>query len=154
MKTMEDMLRGHPVFDGLDPAYVELIAGCGRNVVFHAGEAIARQGRPAECFYLLRHGHVAVRFSAPGRTVTIDTLGPDEVLGWSWLLAPYQWHFDVDAVELTRAVMFEVGCLRAKLDADPRLGFELMRRFAAIIVDRLQATRLRLLDLYGDDVGG
>ena len=154
MKTMEDVLRDHPLFDGLDSKYVELLAGCGRNVVFHVGEAIARQGSTADCFYLLRHGHVAVQLAVPARgPVTIDTLGEGDVLGWSWLLPPYQWHFDVDAVELTRAVMFDVRCVRDKFETDPRLGFELMRRFAAVIVDRLQVTRLRLLDLYGDVVG-
>jgi hypothetical protein len=34
-------------------------------------------------------------------------------------------------------------------DADPALGYELLRRFVQVVVDRLQSTRIRLLDLYG-----
>jgi hypothetical protein len=91
-----------------------------------------------------------VQITVPGRgAVTIDTLGEGDVVGWSWLLPPHKWHFDVEAVELTRAVTFDVRCVRDKFETDPRLGFELLRRFAAVIVDRLQMTRLRLLDVYG-----
>jgi CRP-like cAMP-binding protein len=151
---MDEVLREHPLFEGLGSEYLELLAGCGHNVVYHAGEAIARQGNAADSFYLIRHGHVAVQISVPGRgPVTIETLGEGDVVGWSWLLPPYEWHFDVEAVELTRGVAFDVRCVRDKFESDPRLGFELLRRFAAIIVDRLQATRLRLLDFYGEGVG-
>ena len=155
MRTMDEILREHPLFEALDATYLELLVGCGRNVVFHVGDAIARQGTAADSFYLIRHGQVAVQIAVPARgPVTIDTLGEGDVLGWSWLLPPYEWHFDVEAVELTRAVAFDVRCVRDKFESDPRLGYELLRRFAAVIVDRLQVTRLRLLDLYGQGVGG
>jgi CRP-like cAMP-binding protein len=151
---MDEVLREHPLFAGLESAYVELLAGCGRNVVFHAGDEIARQGTAADSFYLIRHGHVAVQIALPGRgAVTVDTLGEGDVVGWSWLLPPYEWQFDVEAVELTRGVVFDVRCVRDKFDTDPRLGFDLLRRFAAVIVDRLQMTRLRLIDVYGESVG-
>ena len=151
MKTMDDLLRDNALFHGLDDEYLELLAGCGRNIHFDAGDMIARQGDPADYFYLIRHGHVAVQIAVPGRgAVNLETLGEGDVVGWSWLLPPYRWHFDVEAVELSRLVAFDVRCVRDKFDADPRLGFELLRRFAAVIVDRLQATHLRVLDLYGD----
>ena len=72
-----------------------------------------------------------------------------EVFGWSWLFPPYRWHFDVQALDLTRALVFDGQCLRAKCEADHDLGYALMQRFAQVIVQRLQATRLQLLDLYG-----
>jgi CRP-like cAMP-binding protein len=148
---MDDLLRASPLFEGLDDAYLELLGGCGRNVHVEAGHAIARQGEPADCFYLVRQGRVAVKIAVPGRgAVTVETLGDGDVLGWSWLLPPFQWHFDADAIEPCRLVAFDVRCVREKFEVDPRLGFELLRRFAAVIVERLQATRLRLLDLYGD----
>ena len=151
VRGLEELIREHPLLRDLDDAYVELIAGCGRNVHVDAGAAIARQGEPADAFYLIRRGRVAVGIGVPGRgSVTIETLGEGDLVGWSWLLPPYRWHFDVDAVELTRLVAFDVTCIRGKFDADPRLGYELLRRFAAVMVERLQATRLRLLDLYGD----
>jgi CRP-like cAMP-binding protein len=148
---MDDVLRATPLFDGLDEAYLKLLGGCGRNMHVEAGHSIGRQGDPADCFYLVRHGRIAVQIAVPGRgAVTVETLGEDDVLGWSWLLPPYRWHFDAEAIEPCRLVAFDVRCVRKKFEADPRLGFELLRRFAAVIVERLQATRLRLLDVYGD----
>ncbi len=79
----------------------------------------------------------------------IETLGPGEVVGWSWLFPPYRWHFDAVALEPVRAVALDGLCLHAKCEENPRLGFDLTRRFAGVLVDRLQATRLRLLDMYG-----
>ena len=150
MQTLAALLAEHPFFRGLDPQYLDLIAGCGANVRFQPGEYVFREGEPADTFYLLRHGKVALEVHLPERgPVTIQTLAGGEVLGWSWLFPPYRWVFDARAVELTRAVAMDGACLRRKAEEDLRLGYELMRRFAQIIVERLQATRLQLLDLYG-----
>jgi hypothetical protein len=79
----------------------------------------------------------------------ITTLGAGELVGWSWLFPPYRWHFDARATELTRTIAFDGACLRDKCEQDHDLGYELMRRFASLMLDRLQATRLQLLDVYG-----
>jgi CRP-like cAMP-binding protein len=71
------------------------------------------------------------------------------VLGWSWLFPPYRWHFDARALELTRAIALDGKCLREKCEEDHDLGYELVKRVAQIIMERLQATRLQLLDVYG-----
>jgi CRP-like cAMP-binding protein len=151
MQTVTDLIHEQPLFHDLDPAYVDLLSGCARNEVFEQGGALFREGEPAGRFWLLRRGRVALRITAPGRpTIVIDTIGPGEVLGWSWLVPPYRWTFDGEAIELTRAIGFDAGCVRGKFDADPRLGYEMLRRFVPLIQDRLQATRLRLLDIYGN----
>jgi CRP/FNR family transcriptional regulator, cyclic AMP receptor protein len=80
----------------------------------------------------------------------IETIDAGEVVGWSWLFAPYRWHFDARAGSLVRATSFDGVCLRAKCESDPKLGYELMSRFAQVMIRRLQWTRLRLLDVYGD----
>ena len=79
----------------------------------------------------------------------MDTLHGGDVLGWSWLFEPYRWHFDADAVEPVSTVAFDASCLRTKCDTDPRLGYQLAQRFARVMLERLQAARLRLLDVYG-----
>jgi hypothetical protein len=79
-------------------------------------------------------------------------LGEGEILGWSWLIPPYNWHFDARAVELTRAIALDGKCLRNKCEQDHDLGYELLKRFAHIMEQRLQATRLQLLDVYGNHV--
>jgi CRP/FNR family transcriptional regulator, cyclic AMP receptor protein len=150
MRGLGDLLAEHELFAGLDPSTVALLAGCASNVVFGVDERIFVEGGPADRFFIVRHGRVALEVTAPGSgRMIIETLGDGAVLGWSWIVAPYQWRFDAVAQETTRAFAFNVGCLRTKMDEDPRVGYQLMSRFLPIIVDRLQATRLRLLDLYG-----
>ncbi len=99
-------------------------------------------------------GRVALEVNVPGRgPFQLESCGEGGVLGWSWLFPPYKWHFDARAVGLVGALAFDGACLRGKCEGDHDLGYELHRRFEAVLIDRLQATRLRLLDLYGS-VGG
>jgi CRP-like cAMP-binding protein len=150
MRGLSDLLAEHELFDDLDASTVALLAGCASNVAFRADERIFAEGGRADRFFIIRHGRVGLEITAPGLgRMIIETLGDGAVLGWSWIVAPYQWRFDAVAEEATRAFAFDAGCLRAKMDDDPRVGYQLMSRFLPIIVDRLQATRLRLLDLYG-----
>jgi CRP/FNR family cyclic AMP-dependent transcriptional regulator len=150
MKMLDEILAESPVFAGLSAERLAFIAGCGRNVVFEADAVLAREGEPADAFYLVRHGAVALEIHVPGRGgVTVETVHEGDIVGWSWLFPPYRWHSDARAVERVRAVSFDGACLRGKCDADHDLGYELMTRFAQIMVDRLRSTRLRLLDVYG-----
>lgn len=149
MQTLEGILAEHPLLAGMKPAHVELLTGCAANVRFDPGQFLLREGEAADAFFLLRQGQVAVQLFAPERgAITIQTLGPGEVLGWSWLIPPYRWHFAAQAVELTRALSMDGTCLRRKCEEDPELGYELLRRFAAVMAERLEATTLQLLDLY------
>jgi CRP-like cAMP-binding protein len=150
MRTIGQLLGEAPLFAGLGDEYLALIAGCGQNVRLATDQRLFREGEPANTFYVVRHGAVALEIAMPARTpVVIETLHDGDVVGWSWLVPPYRWHFDARAVEPTAAVAMDGACLRGKCEDDPALGFELMQRFAQVMVERLQATRMRLLDLYG-----
>ena len=150
-RSLEDLLADVPLFEGLGGEARALLAGCARNVHFAAGERIFKEAGEADVFYVVRHGSVAVESFVPARgPVTIETIEAGEVLGWSWLFAPYRWHFDARALSVVRATVFDGVCLRQKCDGDPELGYVLMGRFAQVLIDRLQSTRLRLLDVYGD----
>lgn len=151
VREIRDLLSAEPHFRDLDTEYLDLMAGCGTNVHFDAGTMIFREGEPADTFYALRTGKVALEVNVPERgALVIETLGPGELLGWSWLFPPYRWHFDARAIDGTSAVALDGACLRGKCDDDPRLGYLLMQRFAQVSQERLQATRLQLLDVYGD----
>jgi hypothetical protein len=94
---------------------------------------------------------VQLEIFAPGRgAVTIQTVDEGDVVGWSWLFPPFRWHFDARALDSVRAVAFDGACLRDKCDDDHSLGYELLRRFSPVMLARLQATRLQLLDVYGN----
>ncbi len=147
-------LANQPYLQGLAPAYIELLAGCATHVIYSAGERIFSVGEPADSFFLIYHGKVAIEVDVPGPgVVIIETLDAGDVLGWSWLFPPYRWHFDATALELTRMIEITGTCLRAKIEEDHEFGYELMRRFAQTIIERLQSTRLQLLDVYGQADG-
>lgn len=150
MKTMEDLLGGHPFFAGLGADAMELIAGCATNVHFAEGAYIFSQGEEADRFYLIRHGRVALEIGSPQQEpLIIDTVNEEEVLGWSWLVPPHTYFFDARAVTPVSAIALDGGCLRGKSEADPVLGYQLMKRVAVEMLKRLQSARIRLLDLYG-----
>jgi CRP/FNR family transcriptional regulator, cyclic AMP receptor protein len=151
VKSIADLLAEVPTFVGLSEGHRELIAGCGQNVIFKRGEYVFREGDPANTFFAIRRGSVALELSAPS-TLVIETLHAGDVLGWSWLFAPYRIRYDARVMEEVHAIAFDGACLREKCEADHDLGYELMKRFAQIITARMQATRLRLLDVYGTAV--
>jgi CRP-like cAMP-binding protein len=147
--TLESILAGHPFLQGLAPEHLQLLVSCASNVHFEAGQDVFQEGEEANAFYIIRHGKVAIELLVPGSGPRIiQTLEAGEVLGWSWLFPPYRWQFNARAVELTRVIALDGKCLRTKCDEDHDLGYELMKRFARIFVQRLHATRLQLLDVY------
>lgn len=150
-RTLEPVLRDHAFFAGLDPAYLSLIAGCAKNVVVPEGVFLFREGEPADKFFLIRDGRAVLEVAAPGRQpLSVQSFVAGDVLGFSWLVEPHhRYQFDGRVIERLRALEMDGACLRGKCDADPRLGYELMRRFAALASDMLAATRLQLLDVYG-----
>ncbi|MBX6354691.1 MAG: cyclic nucleotide-binding domain-containing protein [Micromonosporaceae bacterium] len=146
--TTYDLLAAHPFLAGLSRPQLSVLSAWGNRSVFHAGTAVFAEGGRATRFWLIRTGHVSLVTRLPGRgDVVVDTLGPGAVLGWSWLFEPYRWHFGAVAVEETLTVEMDGAGVRRLCAEDPELGYELTRRFMAVVVDRLQATRMRLLDV-------
>jgi CRP/FNR family cyclic AMP-dependent transcriptional regulator len=153
--SIASQLGSHPLFTSLPPAALERIATCTSQVAFQAGDLILSEGGTAQVFYLLRQGRVALSAHAPGKGhLLVQTLGPGETLGLSWLFPPFLWQFDARAVEPVEALAIEGPCLRDKLEGEPGLGYELLKRFTPVVLERLQQTRLRLLDLYGNRASG
>jgi len=149
--TLEPILREHPFFQGMEDRHIQLIAGCSMNVRFEAGQVIFHEGDPADHFYLIREGLVSIQLAIPHRGLTtVQTVGGGEVMGWSWLFPPYRWHFDARTQEPTHALAFDGKCLRAKCEEDHSLGYDIYKRFMQIVTERLESTRLQLLDMYGN----
>ena len=147
MRTIEHYLPDHPFFAGLNPNALALVAGCATNVRFAPGEFLFRTGQPANQFFVVRRGRVAIEVHSPATgTMVVDTADAGDVAGWSWLVPPHHWHFDARALTSTRAIAFDGRCLRGRFEDDYEFGFELLKRFSHIIVERLEATGLQLLD--------
>ena len=146
-RELAGVISEHPFLRGLAEQHQQVLVDCAMLQEFSAGDVIFREGDIANRFYLIREGKVVLE--APDRDrqpVVIQTIGAGEVLGWSWLFPPYYWHFDARAVENTKAIFFYGTRLRERCDEDPQLGYELMKRMADVVIKRLQATRIQLLD--------
>jgi CRP/FNR family transcriptional regulator, cyclic AMP receptor protein len=128
-----------------------LATTCATERRVEAGERLCREGDPADSFFLIQAGVVALEIVVPGRdALLIETLHDGDLLGWSWLYAPHRWQFDARATQPCELLAYDGACVLAACDADPALGYAFMQRFAAVMVARLQATRLQLLDVYGN----
>ncbi len=150
IENLEQILKNHPFFATAAPDHLKLVAGCARNHLFRKGEYLLREGDPANEFFLVRHGKVALEIAAAGRPpMVFATVREGEFVGASWLVPPYRWVFDARAMEETRAIGVDAACLRGKCEADHDLGYEMMKRFLPDLIKRLQATRLQILDIYG-----
>lgn len=150
IRSLAEYLAAHPFFAGLDGASIAELAGCARNQRLREGEYLFREGGPADHFYVVMRGRVALElFSPESGPHLLDSAGEGEVLDWPWLIPPHRWFFDARAVQPSGVVCLESACLRGKGEQDPRLGYDLVLRVAQVMSHRLQATRVRLLDLYG-----
>ena len=119
---------------------------------FKADQVIFREGEMANRFYLILEGRVILEAESPDQpSVPVDYASTGDVLGWSWLFPPYKARFDARALNAVRALSLDGACLRKKCESDPALGYQLLRRFTEVVVSRLEATRMQLLDLYGND---
>jgi CRP-like cAMP-binding protein len=143
-------LETHPFLAGLSARHLQTLLASAMPSRFEAGQLIFREGDLANRFYLILRGAVALEtFTQARGTLLIQTLGAGEVLGWSWLFAPFKWHFDARAIEPTEAVFFYGTRLREQCEEDHELGYELIKRAAHVMMQRLQATRRRMLVAHG-----
>jgi CRP-like cAMP-binding protein len=150
--TTYDLLAGHPFMEGMTPDQLTRLAVWAHRSVFRLGGPIFEEGGRADRFWLIRDGRVRLhtRLRDRGEAI-VEMLGPGTVLGWSWMFPPYWWHFGATAMEPTLAIVLDADGVRRLCDQDPVIGYELHRRFMGVVVDRLQATRQRLLDMYAGD---
>lgn len=141
-------IEQHSLFKGLAPHHLKLLEEVAMAKEFAADEVIFREGDPANRFYLILEGEVALESSSPDRgTTLIQTIGANDVLGWSWLFPPFYWRFDARATRPTKAIFFYGTWLRESCERSPEFGYEMMKRMAAVMILRLQATRRKLADL-------
>ena len=146
---LEKYVNENPLFAGLSKEQLHRVFDGAHEEYFAKDRFMFRQEGEASSFYLIREGKVSLEASAPGRPpITLQTLGPGDVLGWSWMLPPHTWNFDARALETTLAVTMDGENLLKLVREDDKLGNLLTHRFLRVVVQRLQAARVQLLDLY------
>jgi CRP-like cAMP-binding protein len=148
METIERVLREHPFLRNLAPEHVKTMTGCVANLRFGAGEFLLREGDRHGKIFLIRQGTVAIESAGPGGVpVTLETVGPGDVIGVSWLTTANA-HFDCRARDAVVAFVIDEDCLKAKMDSDPALGYALTSRLLALTYERLSRVRLQRMDVY------
>lgn len=156
MKTVAEFVADHALFAGMDRAQLDFIAGCGQLQRFQAGDYLTRESEPADRFYLLLEGRAVIETHHPHQPpVPLLTLNANDMIGWSWLIPPYRYQFDARAVTDLRTVQMDGRCIRNKCEADPVLGYALLKRLSGVLVSRIHGARFQLLDVYaGQTVPG
>ena len=152
MSEYDADLLSHPFAIDLSPEVQQSVADCVVGpVTWQAGSRIFREGGHADSCFLIMSGMVAVEAHSPGREPRVlQTLAEGDVLGWSWLFPPYRWTFGAHARADTEALQLDGAKLRECVDDNRELGYEVLYQFSRLVVRRLNATRLQLMDLYGD----
>lgn len=140
----------HPFFQGLGPELAKAAGDLAREIRFDTGEMIVRDGDPASSFYLVFYGKVALEIaSAEKPHLTIQTVGPGEVLGWSWLVPPFLWRLDARALKPTQVLAIDGPPFREVLATQPEQGYRFLVKLLPIIAQRLENTQIQLLDIHG-----
>lgn len=150
LDSIEAVLGAHPFFKDIEPHLIHQIADHASLVNFASGRLVFRQGESADQFYIVSKGKVALEVFAPDRgAIPLMTLEDGDVLGWSWLFEPYTWHLDARAMEDTQAIALDGAGLRADCESNHELGYHLMKHSVEIVVQRLQAALMQMIDVYG-----
>ena len=147
MKDIERIIANHPFFADMDPNYIPVLATGAKEDEFDTNELLFREGEPANQFYLILSGRVALETHEPmNGTFPVEEIGAEDVVGWSWLFPPFVWHLQARAMETTSAVILDGGHLLIQAEHDHQFGYELMKRIVQLAVRRLRAIRNRLLE--------
>ena len=121
-----------------------------REVSFPLGSRLFEEGGRADRFWIIRTGTVDLDLRVPGRrAAVIESLGHNELLGWSWLYPPHTWHLGAEASSPVRAYEFDAATVRTICSEDSQFGRSVAEWVGMVVAHRLQAARVRLLDLYG-----
>ena len=148
MKTLNEAITKHAFFHGMKPEHLTVLTEGAKEIEFKAGDVMFREGEPADQFYLIESGKIALEtHDPPNGTMLVHTLGAGDVLGWSWLFPPFAWHFQARAIERATVIVLSGGHLLVTAERNHDFGYELMKRVAQVVIRRLQTTRKQLLTL-------
>jgi len=154
IEVTAEALTNHPFLHGMSHDHLAVLAEAATDVTFPARHRLCEDGGSATRFWLIQSGHVALDLDVPGQgRMKVDTIGIGELLGWSWLFPPYRWAFGAVAASPVEAFEFDARAVRASCESDPALGYEVTRRLARVVTQRLHATRVKLISASSQSVG-
>lgn len=149
LRTLAEYLGHEPIFEHLEDPFLQLLTECAQEREIPPETFLCRAGEPATSFFLVREGSVALEVYTPHRhAITIQTLGPGELVGWAWLIPPYRWNFDAHCMDPARVIAFDSQCLRQLFEQNHELGYQMLKRFLPVMAQHLRAMQMQLLEIY------
>lgn len=149
MEPVKTLLNEHPFFKDFSKQHIRKIIDITSQISFNPGQYIFRDGEEANSFFLILQGIISLEVYVPNRgPVTLGRLDAGDVLGWSWLYPPHRWHFDARALEAAHMLVLNGKTLRKMIEDDHEFGFQMMKKISLVMEDRLQAARLKLMEVY------
>jgi CRP/FNR family cyclic AMP-dependent transcriptional regulator len=146
-QSTTEYLSAHEFFSELSDDILNFLCACASPCEIRKGQLLFRHGENADKFYVLRKGRISIQMPAiMGPALEIQTLGEDQVLGWSWLISPYKWNFQAKAEEDSVLLEFDGASILARCEQEPKFGYELLKKFAALMSVRLDAARQKMMD--------
>ena len=146
-QSITEYLSAHEFFSEFSDDSLKFLCECSSMREIKKGQILFLQGEHADKFYVVRSGRISLQMPAiMGPTLEIQAVDEDQVLGWSWLISPYQWNFQTKAEDDSELLQFDGAAILARCEQDPKLGFELVKKFAALMSMGLNAARLKMMD--------
>ena len=145
--SITEYLSKQEILSGLDPDFTQFIASCAKEKRVEKGAVLFRRGDKADRFFLVRSGSLTIEIPAiQGPSLEVQRLGPDKILGWSWLIPPYRWSFQAKAQETSDVIEFDGAAIVKRCEEEPKLGYEMMKRFTLLMSERIEASRQKMMD--------
>jgi CRP/FNR family transcriptional regulator, cyclic AMP receptor protein len=146
-QSTTEYLLAHEFFSEFSDDVLKFLCECSSTRLIEEGQILFRQDENADKFYVIRSGRISIEMPAiMGPTLEIQSLGMDQVLGWSWLISPYKWNFQTKAEENSELLQFDGTAILARCEQDSQFGYELLKKFAGLMSVRLSAAREKMMD--------
>lgn len=144
-QPVKSFLEAHPFFRGMNAEHISMMLEGASEREFMAGDFLFRAGEPANKFFFILDGTIAIESSnrAGARTI-VQSVGGGEVLGWSWLYPPFVWHLDARVIEHADCLVLDGAHLLIAAERDHDFGYDLMKRVAQVLIQRLNHAARKL----------
>ncbi len=151
-QVISEYLLQHSFCSGLDETFILKLSHYVNELEISKGELLFQAGEVANNFYIIRAGEILIQVPAlMGPSLQVQLLKPEQVLGWSWLISPYQWKFQALAQEDTKLLEFDGNRILIKCEQEPKFGYELLKRFASLMSERLDASHQKMMDEWNPE---
>jgi CRP-like cAMP-binding protein len=151
-QSTAEYLSAHEFFSEFSGDSLKFLCECASIREINKGQILFRQGEKADKFYVVLNGRISIEMPAiMGPTLVIQTLGENQVLGWSWLIPPYKWNFQTEAAEDSKLLQFDGAAILAKCEKEPAFGYEVLKKFAGLMSVRLNAAPQKMMDEWNPD---